>query len=71
MQNCVNVSNKKIERRRNAQESFEEAPLWAAIITYLGYGILNIFGWVRDFLRAFGMEKNSSAKDPNPDVGLF
>jgi serine palmitoyltransferase len=53
------------------QESFEEAPLWAAIITYIGYGILNLFGWLRDFLRNIGVEKNLAAKDSNPSVSLF
>jgi hypothetical protein len=55
-------------KRNASQESFEEAPLWAAIVTYIGYGILNIFGWIRDFLRAIGVEKNAGAKDSNPPV---
>jgi serine palmitoyltransferase len=61
--NCFNL-------KRSSQESFEEAPLWAAIVTYIGYGILNIFGWIRDFLRAIGLEKNTGAKDSNPPVNF-
>jgi hypothetical protein len=56
----------KIERKM--QESFEEAPLWAAIITYIGYLILNIYGWLRDFLRFTGIEKKKTAMDNNPSV---
>ena len=53
---------------REIQESFEEAPLWAAIITYLGYLILNIFGWFRDMLRSIGLEEKKGAKDNNSSV---
>jgi hypothetical protein len=56
----------KIERKM--QESFEEAPLWAAVITYIGYLILNIYGWLRDFLRFVGIEKKKTAMDNNPSV---
>lgn len=52
--------------KREVQESFEEAPLWAAVITYMGYLILNIFGWLRDFLRYSGFETKKGATDPNP-----
>jgi hypothetical protein len=34
----------------------------------MGYGILNIFGWLRDILRATGLEKNNTAKDSNEKV---
>lgn len=51
---------------REVQESFEEAPLWAAVITYMGYLILNVFGWFRDFLRYSGFEEKKGAIDPNP-----
>jgi hypothetical protein len=52
--------------REEYQESFEEAPLWAAIVTYMGYLILNIFGFLRDFFRYLGLETKKGAKDPNP-----
>ena len=48
------------------QESFEEAPLWAAVVTYMGYLILNVFGYLRDFLRLSGLEEKKGAKDSNP-----
>ena len=56
------------KRERKMQESFEEAPLWAAVITYMGYLILNIYGWLRDFLRFTGIEKKKTAMDNNPSV---
>ncbi|KAI3382726.1 hypothetical protein SNEBB_007279 [Seison nebaliae] len=47
-------------------ETFEEVPLHIAILTYLGYLVLNIFGYIRDILRSLGIEKRSDCKDPNP-----
>ncbi|CAB1343074.1 unnamed protein product [Coregonus sp. 'balchen'] len=38
-------------------EQFEETPLLVAVLTYMGYGILTIFGYLRDFLRNWGIEK--------------
>ncbi|XP_030627598.1 serine palmitoyltransferase 2b isoform X2 [Chanos chanos] len=38
-------------------ESFEETPLLVAVLTYMGYGILTIFGYLRDFLRNWKFEK--------------
>jgi serine palmitoyltransferase len=32
----------------------------------LSYYILTLFGWLRDILRATGLEKKKAAKDPNP-----
>lgn len=32
----------------------------------MGYLILNVFGWFRDFLRFSGLEEKKGAKDPNP-----
>ncbi|XP_072799908.1 serine palmitoyltransferase 3-like isoform X2 [Vicugna pacos] len=42
-------------------ESFEEAPLYAVILTYMGYGIGTLFGYLRDFLRNRGIEKCNAA----------
>ncbi|XP_047627629.1 serine palmitoyltransferase 3 [Phacochoerus africanus] len=42
-------------------ESFEEAPLHAMVFTYLGYGIATLFGYLRDFLRNWGIEKCNAA----------
>ncbi|KAG9484354.1 hypothetical protein GDO78_009984 [Eleutherodactylus coqui] len=39
------------------KESFEEAPLYVAVLTYIGYGVVTLFGYLRDFLRTWGLEK--------------
>ncbi|KAM9354457.1 serine palmitoyltransferase 2b [Pholidichthys leucotaenia] len=44
-------------------ESFEETPLLVAVLTYLGYGILTIFGYLRDFLRHWNIEKCHVARE--------
>lgn len=49
-------------------EDFEETPTWAAVVTVLGYAILNVLGWLRDFLRHVGLEHKETARDPNPKV---
>ena len=49
-------------------ESFEETPLFAAILTYLGYAILVIIGQIRDLLRAYGIESDKSCTEPKQEV---
>ncbi|CAF1001882.1 unnamed protein product [Didymodactylos carnosus] len=48
-------------------EEFEQIPRTVAVITILGYFVLNILGWFRDFLRHIGLERKKGAKDPNPE----
>ncbi|XP_029316374.1 serine palmitoyltransferase 2-like [Cottoperca gobio] len=38
-------------------ESFEETPMLVAVFTYMSYGILTIFGYLRDFLRLWKIER--------------
>jgi len=38
-------------------ESFEETPFLVAILTYIGYGVLILFGRLRDFLRKHNFEQ--------------
>lgn len=49
-------------------EEFEETPLYAAILTYLSYAILCVFGWLRDFLRQSNIERKRGAVDPNASL---
>jgi len=49
------------KQKHKFQESFEPTPLFAAIITYINYGVTTIFGFLRDFLRKHGLEKMFSA----------
>ncbi|TKS75882.1 Serine palmitoyltransferase 2 [Collichthys lucidus] len=44
-------------------ESFEETPLLVAVFTYMSYGILTIFGYFRDFLRHWNIEKCNMAQE--------
>ncbi|XP_061119107.1 serine palmitoyltransferase 2-like [Conger conger] len=44
-------------------ESFEETPMLVAVLTYMGYGILTIFGYLRDFLRQWKIEKCHIARE--------
>ncbi|CDQ72138.1 unnamed protein product [Oncorhynchus mykiss] len=44
-------------------EQFEETPLLVAVLTYVGYGILTIFGYLRDFLRNWGVENCHVARE--------
>lgn len=47
------------------QEEFETTPLYIALICYLSYAILIMFGHLRDFLRRTGLEKTRSAIEKN------
>uniref|UniRef100_A0A8C6WJJ9 serine C-palmitoyltransferase n=1 Tax=Neogobius melanostomus TaxID=47308 RepID=A0A8C6WJJ9_9GOBI len=44
-------------------EPFEQAPMYVAVMTYLGYGLVTLFGYFRDFLRAVGLEKCHVAQE--------
>ncbi|KAG7461185.1 hypothetical protein MATL_G00207390 [Megalops atlanticus] len=44
-------------------EAFEETPMLVAVLTYMGYGILTIFGYLRDFLREWKIEKCHIARE--------
>ena len=52
------------------QQLFEETPLLVAVITYIGYGVLVIFGYFRDFLRLYKFEKTKAAKEKDRKVFL-
>ncbi|XP_063296572.1 serine palmitoyltransferase 2 [Pelobates fuscus] len=55
--------------KRPFNESFEETPMFVAVLTYMGYGILTLFGYLRDFLRAWKIEKchNATERDDQKD----
>uniref|UniRef100_A0AAZ3NYT3 serine C-palmitoyltransferase n=1 Tax=Oncorhynchus tshawytscha TaxID=74940 RepID=A0AAZ3NYT3_ONCTS len=48
---------------RQVPESFENPPMYVAVMTYLGFGIVTLFGYFRDFLRAVGLEKCHIARE--------
>ncbi|KAL2083299.1 hypothetical protein ACEWY4_021072 [Coilia grayii] len=45
------------------EDSFEQAPMHVAVLTYIGFGIVTLFGYFRDFLRAAGLEKCHVAQE--------
>lgn len=53
----VNESPNGSLYRRPFVESFEETPMLVAVLTYMGYAILTVFGHLRDFLRHWKIEK--------------
>ena len=50
---------------------FEQTPLLIAVLTYLGYGILILFGHLRDLMRRIGIEKLPVASEPVKEVCAF
>ncbi|XP_072247355.1 serine palmitoyltransferase 3 [Leuresthes tenuis] len=52
-----------VASRQSSQESFEQAPMYVAVMTYLGFGLVTLFGYLRDFLRAVGLEKCHVAQE--------
>ncbi|KAM4729432.1 serine palmitoyltransferase 3 [Anableps anableps] len=49
--------------RQLSHDTFEQPPMYVAVMTYLGYGIVTLFGYLRDFLRAVGLEKCHVAQE--------
>ncbi|XP_068088578.1 serine palmitoyltransferase 3-like isoform X2 [Hyperolius riggenbachi] len=49
--------------KREFKETFEEAPLYVAVLTYIGFGVITLFGYLRDFMRAWGLEKCHMAEE--------
>ncbi len=64
--NSTIISENKFKHEDH--DEFEETPTWAAVITVLGYAILSVLGWLRDFLRHVGLEEKKTAHDPKPKV---
>lgn len=58
-----NVTHNSSLYKKPFLESFEETPLLVAVLTYMGYGILTIFGYLRDFLRHWNIEKCHVARE--------
>lgn len=50
-------------RNRNGNETFEEVPMLIALITYMGWGIVIIIGYVKEFLLSF-IAKFVPSKNP-------
>ncbi|KAJ7412677.1 Serine palmitoyltransferase 3 [Willisornis vidua] len=44
-------------------EHFEQAPMYVAVFTFVGFAVGTIFGYLRDFMRAWGLEKRNIAEE--------
>lgn len=44
-------------------EHFEQAPMYVAVFTFVGFAVGTIFGYLRDFMRAWGLEKRNIAAE--------
>ncbi|XP_051039106.1 serine palmitoyltransferase 3 [Phodopus roborovskii] len=44
-------------------ESYPEPPLYVLVLTYMGFGIGTLFGYLRDFMRSWGIEKCNAATE--------
>ena len=51
-------------------ECFEQTPLHVALLTYLGYAVLILFGHFRDLLRSWGIESVPVSAEPVIEVTL-
>ncbi|RMC07891.1 hypothetical protein DUI87_15362 [Hirundo rustica rustica] len=67
-------SNELYERQKNGVsngtlykktfiEHFEQAPMYVAVFTFVGFAVGTIFGYLRDFMRAWGLEKRNIAAE--------
>ena len=58
------------DHRNLLQEESEEIPLHAAVMTFISYFFLILFGYLRDFMRRYGLEKSKAFKEAgNNKVG--
>ena len=44
-------------------EEFEDTPFQVAVLTYLSYFFLILFGYLRDFMRKYGLERSRAPKE--------
>uniref|UniRef100_A0AAQ4P0Y5 Aminotransferase class I/classII large domain-containing protein n=1 Tax=Gasterosteus aculeatus aculeatus TaxID=481459 RepID=A0AAQ4P0Y5_GASAC len=51
-------------------ESFEETPMLVAVLTYMGYGVLTVFGYLRDFLRHWKIERCHIGREKEEQTGF-
>ncbi|NWJ02676.1 SPTC3 palmitoyltransferase, partial [Crypturellus undulatus] len=56
------VSNGSLSKKAFI-EHFEQAPMYVAVLTFVGFGVGTIFGYLRDFMRAWGLEKRNIATE--------
>jgi hypothetical protein len=60
-------TNQAISYKQKKNET-EETPMLQAFYTYFSYTLLQVFGYLREFLRKLGLDKRKGAVDNNPKV---
>lgn len=70
---AVHEKEKLKEFKDSFVEEFEDTPFQVAVLTYLSYFFLILFGYLRDFLRKYGLEKSKAPKEHGNKVrhGVF
>lgn len=72
-----NVMNGEVDTQyapKKFQETFEKTSLLSAVLTYINYAILTVFGFLRDFMRNRGFDKTngvSESEDMKDFVPLY
>lgn len=52
-------------------EEFEDTPFQVAVLTYLSYFFLILFGYLRDFMRKYGLERSKAPKESGNEVSYL
>jgi len=50
-------------------DEFEEIPLYCIVMTYMSLFFLIIFGYMREFMRQYGLEKSKAVRETGNEVG--
>lgn len=58
---CFQQNRKAEEDDKLVFKPYPEPPLYVFVFTYMGYGIGMLFGYLRDFMRNWGIEKCNAA----------
>lgn len=48
------------EFKESFTEDFEDTPFQVAVLTYLSYFFLILFGYLRDYMRKYGLERSKA-----------
>ena len=59
------------EFKESFTEDFEDTPFQVAVLTYLSYFFLILFGYLRDFMRKYGLEKSKAPKESGNEVRMW
>lgn len=65
---ALNAQNGKRKTAKSGKELYEKPPRHIALLCYFSYVVLTFFGYLRDFMRKTGLERNLAAVEKNRDV---